>query len=104
MLSLPFPGLRPTPSTLAQSKERKGSNFAIWQPWDKDHLDGNMFTGEMQSRMRITLRFWVLLKTTFGPDNPKGDGNEAVYQVDLRSYDLPHPDSGRKNDLNGSFH
>ena len=22
----------PTPSTLAQSKERKGSNFAIWQP------------------------------------------------------------------------
>ena len=24
----------PTPSTLAQSKERKGSNFAIWQPWE----------------------------------------------------------------------
>ena len=23
----------PTPSNLAQSKERKGSNFAIWQPW-----------------------------------------------------------------------
>ena len=23
----------PTPSTLAQCKERKGSNFAIWQPW-----------------------------------------------------------------------
>ena len=23
----------PTPSTLAQSKERKGSNFAIWQQW-----------------------------------------------------------------------
>ena len=23
----------PTPYTLAQSKERKGSNFAIWQPW-----------------------------------------------------------------------
>ena len=22
----------PTPSTLAQSKERKGPNFAIWQP------------------------------------------------------------------------
>ena len=22
----------PTPSTLTQSKERKGSNFAIWQP------------------------------------------------------------------------
>ena len=24
-----------TPSILAQSKERKGSNFAIWQPWNK---------------------------------------------------------------------
>ena len=28
----------PTPSTLAQSKERKGSNFAIWQPWIKDSM------------------------------------------------------------------
>ena len=27
----------PTPSTLAQSKERKGANFAIWQPWPR-HL------------------------------------------------------------------
>ena len=26
----------PTPSTLAHSKERKGSNFAIWQPWFKE--------------------------------------------------------------------
>ena len=31
--SLPFLELRPTPSNLAQSKERKGSNFAIWQHW-----------------------------------------------------------------------
>ena len=33
----PFPSLdcAPTPSTLAQSKERKGSNFAIWQPWPR---------------------------------------------------------------------
>ena len=27
----------PTPSTLAQSKERKGSNFANWQPWGQDN-------------------------------------------------------------------
>ena len=27
----------PTPSTLAQSKERKGSNFAIWQPFRQEH-------------------------------------------------------------------
>ena len=26
----------PTPSTLTRSKERKGSNFAIWQPWPKE--------------------------------------------------------------------
>ena len=29
----------PTPSTLTQSKERKGSNFAIWQPCCKAHPD-----------------------------------------------------------------
>ena len=32
--SLPFLGLRPHPLTLAQSKERKGSNVAIWQHWE----------------------------------------------------------------------
>ena len=26
----------PPPSTLAQSKERTGSNFAIWQPWTQE--------------------------------------------------------------------
>ena len=25
-------------STLAQSKERKGSNFAIWQPWRQEEI------------------------------------------------------------------
>ena len=28
-----FSDCAPMPSTLAQSKERKGSNFAIWQHW-----------------------------------------------------------------------
>ena len=28
----------PKPSTLAQSKERKGSNFAIWQPCNQTRL------------------------------------------------------------------
>ena len=71
---------------------------------DEDHIDGKMFTDEMLSTMKITLKFWVLLKTTFGPENPTDEGNEAVYQIDLRSYDLPHPDSGRKNDLVESNH
>ena len=31
----------PTPSTLAQTKERKGSNFAIWQPCLKDEVYGD---------------------------------------------------------------
>ena len=30
----------PTPSTLAQSKERKGSNFAIWQPCLQNYRPG----------------------------------------------------------------
>ena len=48
-----------TPSTPAQSKERKGSNFAIWQPWLKAlgttvinekadntcHIDRNLISG-----------------------------------------------------------
>ena len=36
----------PTPSTLAQSKERKGSNFAIWQPCRQAVDDsGILYTG-----------------------------------------------------------
>ena len=69
---------------------------------DEDHLDGMMFTGEMRSRMKITLKFWVLLKTTFGPDNPRDEGNEAVYQIDLRSYDLPYPETGRLRAIEAS--
>ena len=40
----PFPSLdcAPTPSTLAQSKEKKGSNFAIWQPCVQGHLIKNI--------------------------------------------------------------
>ena len=39
-LILSFPWIAPpTPSTLAQSKERKGSNFAIWQPWYQVVID-----------------------------------------------------------------
>ena len=30
----------PPPCTLAQSKERKGSNFAIWQPWREKSTAG----------------------------------------------------------------
>ena len=36
----------PTPSTLAQSEERKGSNFAIWQPCEKEQdEEGSFFAG-----------------------------------------------------------
>ena len=38
----------PTPSTLAQSKERKGSNFAIWQPW----LQGGSREGQLNKLSR----------------------------------------------------
>ena len=36
--SFPWIARAPTPSTLAQSKERKGSNFVIWQPWLQDEV------------------------------------------------------------------
>ena len=37
------------PSTLAQSKERKGSNFAIWQPCDQSPVLGGtwVYTDEV---------------------------------------------------------
>ena len=41
----------PTPSTLAQSKERKGSNFAIWQPWLQGAV-ARFGLGEQQRRIR----------------------------------------------------
>ena len=70
----------PTPSTLAQSKERKGSNFAIWQPCAqvamvKESLERDMellcVTGvedKLQDNVRNTLellrnagvRVWML--------------------------------------------
>ena len=31
----------------AQSKERKGSHFAIWQPWDKESMYANVSAGVM---------------------------------------------------------
>ena len=59
-----FPRFAPPapPSTLAQSKERKGSNFAIWQPW------------------------WYIMKA-FPPQGPPG----AVAVVSLASLAQPAP-------------
>ena len=47
----------PTPSTLAQSKERKGSNFASWQPWYDDgcHIESSF------SRPHIALHCVVVM-------------------------------------------
>ena len=52
----------PTPSTLAQSKERKGSNFAIWQPW----------TGE---RGREGQKISPIYEALSVGDNPSTDGH-----------------------------
>ena len=89
----------PCPPIAYQAGSYSCYAYQIVDLLDEDHLDGRMFTREMLSRMKISLKLWVLLKTTFGPDNPKHDGNKAVYQVDLRRYDYSHPDSGRKNDF-----
>ena len=44
-----FPWIAPLPSTLAQSKERKISNFAIWQPCRR------MQCGRARSRTELSL-------------------------------------------------
>ena len=43
----------PTPSTLAQSKERKGSNFAIWQPWFKEII---LVIQDRDRKLRIPIK------------------------------------------------
>lgn len=42
-----------------------------------------LFTEEMLSTMQISLKFWVLLKTTFGPNNPENDGTKALYWITI---------------------
>ena len=41
----------PTPSTLAQTKERKGLNFASWQPCDSKQQDNSDWRGEIEELM-----------------------------------------------------
>ena len=45
----------PTPSTLAQSKERKGSNFGIWQPCNQDQTMVFGFTTEPDVPVLVTV-------------------------------------------------
>ena len=47
----------PTPSTLAQSKKRKGSNFAIWQPWHKD--SHKMAQAQKEKNERLKAAFGI---------------------------------------------
>ena len=40
----------PTPSTVVQSKERKGTNFAIWQHWSGTRImvnNGHLLTADL---------------------------------------------------------
>ena len=63
--SLPFLTLHPMPSTPAQSKERKGSNFAIWQPWADGANRAKGFTAaqlaSFRSRRSYRMFTWGLL-------------------------------------------
>ena len=52
--------MSPTPSTLAQSKERKGSNFAIWQPCTQadaieGRVDGTPSSDAKQGKISVKL-------------------------------------------------
>ena len=45
----------PTPSTLVQSKERKGSNFAIWQPCSKEE-ESSVVSGDYPKILLMGMR------------------------------------------------
>ena len=68
-LSLDCGDCAPTPSILAQSKEMKGSNFAIWQHWRETERNLRIVKMKM---MRVTYRrksaSGVLADTEISPD------------------------------------
>ena len=53
----------PAPSTLAQSKERKGSNFAIWQPWLKDVNNPAIYLHNSEVLFNKYPEIWERMKT-----------------------------------------
>ena len=72
----------PTPSTLAQSKERKGSNFAIWQPWQKvpDILHGvDWWTAS------LSLGHFRLSRKTEDPETTEKEGKTKRVRIDYWS-------------------
>ena len=77
-----FPGLRHPPSTLVQSKERKGSNFAIWQHWSKvvqkliyplDHIENMLNILVSSTRMEKVFIFDVVSKIYVATDSSPVD-------------------------------
>ena len=65
--------LSPTPSTLAISKKRKGSNFAIWQPWYQGHYDltNHFAISENESKARVKFSLMEAMLQPCGPPTEK---------------------------------
>ena len=87
----------PTPSTLAQSKERKGSNFAIWQPWTSLSYFGWM-TGFVVAHGRGAAREMVMGFLDFAKSAFLGQTwGESVFFEPLR-------DGGYREEVMENFH
>ena len=69
----------PTPFTLTQSKKRKGSNFAIWQPWHKDTC------------RRLSRSTWRLRNWRCHPTRIRRGSNSLQWAETLWDFLLPFP-------------
>ena len=80
----------PTPSTLAQSKERKGSNFAIWQPCQQmTPMQQQQFLQQQQlqqQQIQLHQHHQMLNRTGSGGSAASAGGNPYLAQQQV----LPH--------------
>ena len=75
----------PTPSTLVQSKERKGSNFAIWQPWAEAFVDIMALTMEENYSIDVKACVETLIEQKLEDEVIKSTG--MIRKVDPRLRD-----------------
>ena len=66
-----------TPSTLAQSKERKGSNFAVWQPWVLLLLGGQQSEFYKSNIHRASESVFRFVRPSVGASNLEGLSKRA---------------------------
>ena len=78
----------PKPSTLSQSKERKGSNFAIWQPCLSPVDRAEAALGEEGDLLELCAVTGVVVEGALGGRTEVGDTLGQVGAVDLPKTDV----------------